>query len=221
MINLAILFVALLVLAYLTNYFLMNSFLGFRWRLFVAPGVILHEISHAALCVLTFAKITKISFFDKDGGSVTHQKSPIPVLAPILISLAPLATGIIIFYFLGKVIQIEDTLSIPAMFQNLKIIYQTVDFSSWQNLIIIYLLLSIAVTMTPSWQDLINMALPLIIVAAILALTLRYTNWLVLNNYEMLILKLFPILNLVVFILLICLAISLVLYTITKLIFRI
>lgn len=220
MINLAILFAVLLVTAYLTNYFLVRSFLGFRWRIFVAPGVIIHELSHAIICILMFAKITKISFFDKDGGSVTHQKSPIPVLGPILISVAPLVAGIVLFYFLGKTIHIENSLSIPAMFDNLKMIYRTIDFSSWYNIVIIYLLLSVAVTMTPSWQDLVNMLTPLIILVGVFYALIRFTDYIHLDNYAILILRLLPVLNLAVFILFICLIISLVLYGITKLIFR-
>lgn len=187
MLHLTILIVALLFTAYLTNYFLVRSFLGIRWRIFVAPGVIIHELSHAFACILTFTKVIKISFFDKEGGSVTHQKSPIPIIGPIIISAAPLAIGIVIFYFLGK----------------------AVNFSHWQNIIIVYLLLSIAVTMTPSVQDLINMLWPLIIIIAIFYLF----------HFQFLIF-LTPVLTLVIYILLACLAISLILYLLTKLILR-
>lgn len=220
MINLAILFVLLIVIAYLANFLLVRSFLGFRWRIFVAPGVILHELSHALACVLMFAKVKNISFFDKDGGSVTHEKSKIPIFGSIIISVAPLVVGIVLFYFLGKIIHLQESFDFPSMLANLKAVYHNVDFRNWHNIVIVYLILSIAVTMTPSWQDLVNMLVPLVIVSGVLYLIIRYTELINFNHYELLVLRLAPILNLAVFVLFICLAISLILYVITALVFR-
>lgn len=219
MITFLILFVLLLLFAYLTNYFLIRSFLGYKWRIFVAPGVIIHELSHALACVLMFAKVAKISFFDKDGGSVTHKKSPIPILGPIIISTAPLVIGIVLFYYLGTMIHLESSLDISTMFFNVKSIIHSVDFSNWENIVIIYLLLSIAVTMTPSWKDLVNMLFPLIILSAVIYLLYRFTaiNFL---GYEYMVLTLVPIVNLAVFILIFCLVLSFILFLLSKIIFK-
>ena len=219
MTNLLILFVALLVGAYLTNYFLVHSFLGFRWRIFVAPGVIIHECSHALGCFLTGAKVVKISFFDKDGGSVKHQKPLIPIISPIVISLAPLAVGIACFYFLGKVIHLDSSFNIHAAFSNLKSIYLSIDFGNWKNVLIVYLLLSVAVTMTPSWQDLLNMIFPLIILSGVFYLLLHF-NTISASRFDFIPLNLIPILNLAVFIILGLLIISLILYFLTKMLFN-
>jgi hypothetical protein len=209
----------LLLSAYLINYFLVRSFFGYRWRIFVAPGVIIHELSHALVCLITGAKIAKISFFDKDGGRVEHGKSPIPVIGPILISLAPLAVGIVFIYFLGRFIHLENFSTLSDLFLNIKSIYKTIDFTSWHNILILYLLLSVAVTMTPSWQDFVNIIFPLMILAGILYLFFRFTaiNFF---RYEFIFTQIVPILNLVVFILLICLAISLIFYLLTKIFFK-
>lgn len=218
MINILILFAVLLLLAYLTNYFLVRSFLGYKWRIFVAPGVILHELSHALACYLTFTKVVKINFFDKDGGSVKHARSPIPIFGPILISIAPLVVGIVIFYFFGKIINVsENTFDISAIFSNLKSIYKTIDFTNWLNILIGYFLLSVAVTMTPSWQDLVNMILPLIVLVGIFYLLYRFTAFNI-SSFDSLAINLLPILNLAVFILLCLLAVSLVFYLLTKII---
>lgn len=219
MINFLILFLVLLILAYLTNYFLVHSFLGYKYRYFVAPGVILHELSHAAACKLCGAKIVQISFFEKDGGFVKHQKPIIPVLGPILISLAPLVVSIILFYFLAKGFKLEDPISLSAMFFNFKSLLKTIDLTNWRNLLIIYLLLSTAVTMTPSWQDLVNMLAPLIFLLAIFYLLVHFSA-INIGSFEFVLMKLVPILNLAIFILLGCLLISLLFYTLTKLMLR-
>lgn len=185
----------------------------------MGPGVIFHELSHALACLIMGAKIVKISFFDKDGGSVTHQKPLIPVLGPILISTAPLILGILAFYLLAKQIKLLDSLDLSAMFFNVKSIYQTVDLSNWMNLLIIYLLFSVGVTMTPSRQDLVNMIIPILILSTILFLTLRFTA-LSLNQYEFIFFRLTPIISIVVFILILCLLVSLFFYIITKFIFN-
>lgn len=219
MINFLILFLVLLILAYLTNYFLMRSFLGYKYRFFVAPGVILHELSHAFACLICGAKIIQISFFNKDGGLVKHEKPIIPVLGPILISLAPLVVSIILFYFLAKALKFESSIDLSATFFNLQSISKAIDLTSWRNLLIIYLLLSTAVTMTPSWQDLINMLAPLIFLLGIFYLLVRFTaiNF---SRFEFIFIKLAPILNLTIFILLGCLLISLLFYLLTKLMFK-
>lgn len=163
-----------LLVSFLIDYFLSHSFFGERYRIFVAPGVILHELSHAFFCVITGARITSMSFFDKDGGSVTHEKSKLPVIGPLLISFAPLLFGLIAIFFLSRSLglrQIDFTaikLSTEGIMSLLKSIIAPINLSSYMNWIIAYLVLSIAVTMTPSWQDFKNVALPLIVIAAII-----------------------------------------------------
>lgn len=219
MINFLILFLILLFLAYLINYFLVRSLFGVKWRFFVAPGVIVHELSHAFACLVCGAKITKISFFDKDGGSVSHQKPIIPVLGPIFISTAPLVVGILIFYFLAKQIRLEGSLDLQAIYFNFKLLFQTIDFGNWQNLLIIYLLLSIAVTMTPSRQDLINILVPVIFLSVLFYLLVHFTS-IDFMSLNLIFLKLSPILNIAIFILFGCLLVSLIFYGLTKFVFK-
>lgn len=219
MLNFFILLAILLLAAYFSNYFLCRSFLGSRWRLFVAPGVILHELSHALACVLTGAKVVKISFFDKDGGSVKHHPSFIPVIGPVIISLAPLAIGVLVFYFLAKKIQLSNDLDLSAMYFNFKTIIFAIDWKNWLNIIIIYLLLSVLVTMTPSWQDLRNMLIPVIIIIAIFYLLIHYTNF-GFSHLNVIFLQLSPVLNMVIFLLLAFLVLSFIFYAFSKIVLR-
>ncbi len=55
-----------------------------------APGVIVHECSHILGCLLTGAKVKKVVFFSKKGGSVTYSSSKIPYIGDVVISTAPL-----------------------------------------------------------------------------------------------------------------------------------
>jgi hypothetical protein len=219
MVNFLILFFIILILDYFINYFLTNSFFGYKWRFFVAPGIIVHELSHAFACFITGAKITKISFFDKDGGSVEHHKSFIPVIGPILISTAPLVVGILIFYFLAKQINLEDYSNLQTIYLNFKLLFKSIDFTSWQNILIIYLLLSIAVTMTPSYQDLTNILIPILSLTLVFYLLAHYTS-IDFTPLNLIFIKLAPILNIVVFILAGFLLVSFVLYFITKFVFK-
>lgn len=219
MINFLILVLLLLLLAYFTDYFLICSFLGYKYRYFVAPGIIVHELSHALACKLTGAKIAQISFFDKNGGFVQHEPSVVPVLGPILISTAPLIINIIIFYFLARALKLENSLNLQSMIFNFKLILSSVDFKLWWNILIVYLILSMAVTMTPSKQDLINMGWSLAIVVGIFYLVLHFAS-ININRLDFIFSKINPVLNLSVMMLLVCLVISLVFYLVSKLLFR-
>lgn len=218
MIYFLILLSILLSLAYLCNYFLSHSILGSKWRIFVVPGVIFHELCHALACKLTGAKIIKISFFDKEGGSVTHNKPIVPILGPILISTAPLILGILVFYFLASRIHLESNLDFPSLYANYKSLNHLITFS-WSNITIFYLLISIAVTMTPSRKDLLNMLLPLIILVGVFYLIFRYTAF-DSSRFDFVLSKLSLVLNMAIFILIAFTIISFLLFLITKFVLK-
>ena len=182
MLKFAVIIVAILVLAFIVDILLSNS-IGKRYRLFVAPGVILHELSHAFMCFFTGAPVTGISMFKKEGGEVRHGKSKIPILGPILISIAPFITGAVAIYFLSKMVGI-DNLNI----QNLSItpdgviswardVFNGLDVRNFKTWVGIYLILSVAVTMTPSLKDVLNMLFSLIIVFIAIFIIYFYTSF--------------------------------------------
>lgn len=163
--KLAVIVVTILVLSFAINFLLSRSVFGSRYRIFVAPGVILHELAHAFFCLITGAKIKKISLFDKDGGKVEHEHSKLPIFGQIIISFAPFIFGAIAIYFLAKLLGINQVSfnwelnSAPYSFwDSIKPGLGAIDVSRWQNWLILYLVLSVAVTMTPSRQDFENVA---------------------------------------------------------------
>ena len=165
------LIILVIVISFLIDFFLSNSLLGKSYRIFVAPGIILHELSHALLCFLTGAKMTRISFFEKNGGSVQHHPSKIPILGPIAISVAPFIFGAAVIFFLSRRLGIEGPnlagidVSKDGIISFFKTAVENVNFRDAKTLIILYLVLSISVTMTPSFQDLRNMFLSLVVLA--------------------------------------------------------
>lgn len=112
--------------------------ISFLYYAILFPGIVLHELSHVLLCLITFSPIKKIQFFSKTGGFVIHGGSKIPILGDFLISIAPLISGLLIFYLFS-----------------LKFIDASVAF----KVFIGYLEVAILITMTPSAQDIKSSAL--------------------------------------------------------------
>ncbi|UCH88914.1 MAG: hypothetical protein JSV49_11865 [Thermoplasmata archaeon] len=88
----------LIALSFLTDYILARLANPTAHRIFVGPGIIVHEYSHALACVLTRTKIHEIKLFEKTGGHVTHEKRN-PVIMTF-ISMAPLFGGILVIILL-------------------------------------------------------------------------------------------------------------------------
>jgi hypothetical protein len=220
--KLAVFVVAILLMAFLVNFFLSRSIIGGSYRVFVAPGVIVHELSHAFLCLLTGAKIKSVSLFDKEGGEVQHGPSKIPVLGQILISIAPFVAGAFAIYFLSKIIGLKSAdiqsiaVSKTGMFHYLGAIFSNLDFHQARTWIIFYIIVSIAVTMTPSKQDIKNIALSLLIIAIVSYIVIRFSSYrpsLEVPFYP----AIFTVLGSVIAILILALIVSIIIYGISKL----
>lgn len=138
------------------------------------PGVIVHECSHILGCIITGAKIKKVVFFSREGGSVTYTPSKIPYIADVVISTAPLVCIPIVLagltwvfsQFLGCVFPplLFDVNSMDALYgmvitiallftQNL-----VVRFNPW-FLFYLYLTVTLVLSLAPSAQDMKNAAL--------------------------------------------------------------
>lgn len=158
--NLGVLIISISVLGYFSNY-LNYKYLNFsiiHWLYYL--GVIVHESSHALLCILTGAKITKFKIFVKQP-QVSHTKSKIPFLGQALISLAPLIGGFLFLYLINKYLLLNylsfnqinnwpQVLHIP-----LNILSQ-INIATWQGWLIILLSFNTGAMIGPSFQDLKN-----------------------------------------------------------------
>jgi hypothetical protein len=140
-------------------------------RIFVTPGIIVHELSHAVACLLMGAKITEISFFSEEGGHVTHAKARVPLIGQPIISMAPMF-GIPLFMF-GLALLFGYLLGcwFPASYPHVTSAgslwdYCIVSFDlfkynfwveqNWWFILYIYLTLTLVVCLSPSGQDLKN-----------------------------------------------------------------
>lgn len=223
--KLIIILVCILLTSFFIDFFLSRSIFGKGYRFFVAPGIIVHELSHALMCLLTGAKISKIALFDKEGGKVEHSAPKIPILGQIVISLAPMVFGAAAIYLLSRRLGITGVdissihLTKDGLINFLSSTFANLNFHSVNTLIIVYLVLSIAVTLTPSLQDLRNITLSLVAIGVGIFLIYRFTafrfdfNSLIPN-------QLIILLSTVTLLLILGLFLSIILYITSKLISR-
>ena len=215
---LVVIVILILVLSFVINMLLLYS-VGPFYRIFVIPGVIVHELSHAFACFVTGAKVTGISMFKKDGGEVRHGHSSVPILGPILISTAPFIVGAILIFLLSKIIGFKPVNLIDFDFtpDNIAFLIKT-SFSSLNLAVIktwigLYLILSIAMTMIPSLQDMKNMFLSLIFIFILIFVIYRYTNFRPDLSF-LLRPELFVVLTSVLFLLIIALILSMIIFAV-------
>lgn len=158
----------------LIDYFLRHSFVGARYRLFVAPGVVIHELSHALAAIFTGQHVQEINVTAPDGGYVVHT-SPKEPFSQVVISLAPIFGVTLCFILFTYWLQ-------PGWFNsldntNLKTILTTftdTSFTRWQTWLHIYLTLSLVPALAPSKQD-IKVAIPGLIALAVAIFLLLIT----------------------------------------------
>jgi|GEM_PF-689982 len=211
---------AIVIISFIIDRLLANTFLGKSYRYFVAPGVILHELSHAFFCVITGAKIVKISFFEKDGGKVEHEKSKIPLLGQALISFAPLFFGIVAVFFLARFLGLKSELidlqdiNYSDFLANAKILLKSLNFHSYLNWLLLYLVLSVAVTMTPSTEDFKNAMIFIVIFSGGMFALWRFLSF---SPPDSLVpAKLLVLLSTVIFLLILALVLSIMFFAISK-----
>lgn len=139
------------------------------------PGVVLHEIAHIAGCLMTGARIRKVVFFSKEGGSVTYAEPKIPILGTVIISTAPLfflplvlagltwIFGTYLGCFVPPFVTLAGDLSagIPDMIKTVMTIFSFNLFTRFNGWFFLYLYLcgSIVLSLAPSGQDFKNAAL--------------------------------------------------------------
>lgn len=163
-----------LALSYALNYLLSRMLKAGQYKIVIAPGVIIHELSHAAAAILTGAQIQKIKLFGSSGGHVVHTQSRIPIAGQAIISFAPLFGATLTLYILGKLlvpelIQLDfskigfDIISLKNLLITTKNNLTQLKFTHWQTWIFIYALLSLTASMAPSLTDLRNTLLGLVV----------------------------------------------------------
>lgn len=153
-----------------------------RWAYvaFATPGIIVHELSHWAACILTGAKVSKVTLISREGGSVTHGQPRGGIFGQAVISMAPfvgipltiILLGFIFEKALGCEINWDMDISgslgsiivgaLSATFDLIKV--NLVDKGAYWFLLYTYLAASLTVGLAPSAKDFRNGMIGLVIV---------------------------------------------------------
>jgi len=100
-INLGVVIVLITIFGYVSN-FLNWRYLNFGIiRSLYYIGAVVHETSHAVLCIVTGAKIQDFTVFSSQP-HVVHQKSRLPLIGEPLISFAPIAGGLLFLFLVNR-----------------------------------------------------------------------------------------------------------------------
>jgi hypothetical protein len=151
------------------------------YRLFVAPGIIIHELSHVLACLLFGAKIKKVSFFDKKGGYVKHQPAKIPLVGQFFISFMPILGGLAGMLFLMWLFQyshffLPQIILTPNFWHNISFLFSSTlnflqyNWHKWQLWLFLYLIISICLCLMPSTQDIKNGIKGLVAIIVLIAI---------------------------------------------------
>lgn len=179
----------LMAIGYAVNRLMVPVF-GRGWRLFVAPGIIVHELAHALACVLVGADVQEINFWKVEGGHVIHTQPRIHLLGPVLISLAPMIVMTLGLFVLAPLLAanvgdlpwIETVPSSLSGFVGgyLTSLGQAAAGFDWLTLkpwLLIYLMLNVAVTIAPSRADLHNAQWALVGLMIVVILLFQLFAW--------------------------------------------
>lgn len=168
--RLGVIIVLIAAFGYFSN-FLNGRYLNYGpVRFLYYLGAVVHETSHAILCVLTGAKIEEFRIFS-DQPRVVHRKSRLPIAGELLISIAPIAGGLL-FLFLVNHYLLGSYFTLPSfpraagwyglLVEPVRLLSQ-LDFLQWQSWLMIFLSLNAGAMLGPSPQDLKNSWLALAI----------------------------------------------------------
>lgn len=165
--GLGIVIVLVSILGYISNS-LNWRYLNYRVVSFLYYiGALVHETSHAAVCIATGAKIEEFKVFSPQP-HVTHRKSKLPLVGELLISSAPIASGLLFLflvnrYLLGNYFAVPPLSGWQDIFtEPLKLLLQ-INLFQWQSWVMILLFFNVGAMLGPSARDLKNIW-PLLIV---------------------------------------------------------
>ncbi len=162
--------------------------------IFMLPGTITHELSHAVLVLLMGGRVTKFSVIPSGDtlGHVEYTSPKIPLIGHTAISIAPLIGCPVILLLISGYFGVHFD-SPPGSFDILAetrfLLESTfsfitgLDYLNWKTYVFLYLALTLGAGAAPSKTDIIHMLPGLIfIVAAIYVLNYSGFNILFLYN---------------------------------------
>ncbi len=161
MMNLGLVIVLVVLFGYASDW-LNWRFLNYRiTRLLYYVGALVHETSHAILCVLTGAKIREFSVFSSQP-HVTHEKSRLPLIGNLLISSAPIFGGLLFLFLINRYVLENYFLLVPftgnwnyLILEPINLLAQ-IRLFDWQSWVMLALFINIGAMIGPSTRDIKN-----------------------------------------------------------------
>lgn len=156
---------------------------------FLLPGTIVHELSHALLCLVTGTTIKELNLFTSNSTGIKYDKPKIPLLFDFFIAAAPLFGCAFFIFFISKILSNPVHLSstfpqeihftLKGLFDLIRHLLDAVwvTFNAFKNqfhitdIRHIFFLLAIiifTVSMSPHKQDIKHLVLGFGIISAIL-----------------------------------------------------
>ena len=158
--------IVFLALSFVLGKIWLSIFSAKKYRIFIAPGIIVHEFSHGIAALLCGAKIQKIDLFSSQGGSVISTKPKIPVFGDFLLSFSPILGGIGTVLLLSWAFRYQSyfpiiDLSQPFwtglwLFLNHIVLFFQSHWLVWEFWVFAYLVISIIICLVPSARDFKN-----------------------------------------------------------------
>ena len=152
----------------------------------IAPGVAVHELSHAAACVLTGAKVHSMVLFRADGsGEVKHGPPKLKYFGDVMISMAPLAGGVLCLVLLGLLLrspvnfyavrtdgvqtnQLTFVATLATLvWDDMVLFFKASSLLDWRTWLFLYFALAFTMSMAPSRQDIKNCTVGLLVVSGV------------------------------------------------------
>jgi len=148
-----------LIIILILGYFSVNlrARLNLKWlKPFTWLGIFIHEASHALACIITGGKVVGFQV-SSTAGSVSHYKSKVPIIGPMLVAIAPIIGGLIAIGLLNK-FWLGTSLGITSsdIWRTFLNVVSTFNFLSLSTWVLIILFLNVGVMLGPSVQDLKN-----------------------------------------------------------------
>ncbi|MEZ5990988.1 MAG: M50 family metallopeptidase [Planctomycetota bacterium] len=152
----------------------------------IAPGVAVHELSHAAACVVTGAKVHSMVLFRSDGsGEVKHGKPKLKYFGDVMISLAPLFGCTLCLVLLGLLLrspvnfydvraegvqpnQLVFVADLSTLVWNdLVLFFKASALTDWRTWVFLYFAMCFTMGMAPSRQDLKNGSVGILVLCGV------------------------------------------------------
>lgn len=158
-------------------------------RVFLFPGTIVHELSHALLCLVTGTTIKELNLFDAGSTGIKYDKPKVPALFDFMIAAAPVFGCAAFIFFISRVLSDpirldapfpqEFHVSIKGIFDLLRHLIDAVwtTFNTFRgrlqvqdvrHVLFLYAIIVFTVSMSPHKQDIKYLVLGFAILSTVL-----------------------------------------------------